>query len=448
MRSLTLLAALMGSAMAFPFSVNHLTTRKTNSKGFTIATPGGVDDVIITSDNTLNGTVDNSKQHRGSGTPTPGSLDLALVNNFGDGVKAYIQGTDTNDAVVFIGADGTTIYPTAAGSGTPVEITEPIAIALGAQGSTTNIKIPIVMSSGRVYFSAGDLHFFIVAIDSGDGIVQPSIANPSDPSAGLNWGFVELTYTKELAIWANISYVDFVGMILSMLLENTDGSKQETIGLDAGAVTEVCNGLKEQGGKDGMPWPAMCVAGADGTPLRAVSPQNLGDQGAFQSYWTKYVDDVWAKYTNEALTINTQNEGGAVKCQVSGDQLNCDGDNRGYAKPNALDIWGCNSGPFAIQKDDNSIHLAVVPRLCAAFVRTTLLLAGGESQPSLDSSNYYTQDPTNHYGRLIHAHEVDGRGYAFPYDDVNPSGNEDASGLVSSGNPKLLTVFVGGKGSS
>ncbi|PTB75192.1 glycoside hydrolase family 64 protein [Trichoderma longibrachiatum ATCC 18648] len=35
---------------------------------------------------------------------------------------------------------------------------------------------------------------------------------------------------------------------------------------------------------------------------------------------------------------------------------------------------------------------------------------------------------------------VDGRGYAFSYDDVNPDGTEDASGLVASGNPDTLTV--------
>jgi hypothetical protein len=123
--------------------------------------------------------------------------------------------------------------------------------------------------------------------------------------------------------------------------------------------------------------------------------------------------------------------------------LTCAQDNRSYSKPSARDIWGCNSGPFAIQSGDNAVHVAVVPRLCAAFVRSTLLLSGGNIQPSLGQSYYYTVDPTNYYSKAVHAREVDGKGYAFPYDDVNPDGNENASGTVSHATPDTLTVYVG-----
>ena len=50
---------------------------------------------------------------------------------------------------------------------------------------------------------------------------------------------------------------------------------------------------------------------------------------------------------------------------------------------------------------------------------------------------------TNHYARIVHAAERDGRGYAFPYDDVAPSGGADQSGSVSSGTPAQLAVTVG-----
>lgn len=85
-----------------------------------------------------------------------------------------------------------------------------------------------------------------------------------------------------------------------------------------------------------------------------------------------------------------------------------------------------------------------MPRLCAAIVRTTLLVAGGEFQPGPSAEEYYTVNPTSHYSRVIHENEVDGKGYAFPYDDVNPSGSEDAAGLVSSGNPETLVFYIGG----
>jgi hypothetical protein len=43
----------------------------------------------------------------------------------------------------------------------------------------------------------------------------------------------------------------------------------------------------------------------------------------------------------------------------------------------------------------------------------------------------------------VHATSQDHRGYAFPYDDVAPTGGADQSGAVSSGSPSLLTVTLG-----
>jgi hypothetical protein len=125
--------------------------------------------------------------------------------------------------------------------------------------------------------------------------------------------------------------------------------------------------------------------------------------------------------------------------------LTCAGDNRSYAKPTTGDIFGCNSGPFATKSTDNSVHLAVIPRLCAAFNRGTLLLPGGNVQPSLASTSYYPNGtaPSNHYSQIVHKYEKDGLGYAFSYDDVNPA-NENQAGVVSGPKPKVLQITVGG----
>lgn len=444
MRYLTVLTALLGAVSAAPSLVYRA------KSPFSVAEPGNAEDIVITADNTLNGTFHNLNttivnKNSIHSRALAGNLPIKLVNSFSGGqVNAYISGLDSNNQVVFIAADGSLIYPSSGGSSVPVAINSNIAIPLPSQGNSITVNVPIVISSARIYFSAGNLQFFMVKIPNGDGLVQPSPTNLSDPSSGLNWGFVELTYTTALAVFANISYVDFVGMILSMTLSVKDGSgTQVTKGLDSSAVSQVCNGLVQQGNSDGFPWGSLCVANSAGTPIRALSPGDYTaiNSAGFQNYWNGYVNQVWNQYTNSPLTINTQSVGN-VNCQVSGGTLNCSGDNRGYAMPSAADIWGCNSGPFAIQGGDNAVHTAVVPRLCAAFVRSTLLIAGGNVQPGVSSSQYYTTNPTNHYSRLVHSFEVDGRGYAFPYDDVNPDG-ENASGELSSGNPDTLTVFVG-----
>ena len=41
--------------------------------------------------------------------------------------------------------------------------------------------------------------------------------------------------------------------------------------------------------------------------------------------------------------------------------------------------------------------------------------------------------------------QKDGRGYAFPYDDVVPDGGQDVAGTIFDGSPKLFTIAVGGQ---
>jgi hypothetical protein len=105
-------------------------------------------------------------------------------------------------------------------------------------------------------------------------------------------------------------------------------------------------------------------------------------------------------------------------------------------------IFEC-SGEFSTQQTDNAVDLAVLPRICAALNRSTLLLSGGDRQPSLSAEYYYQQSPTNWYSKAVHDVEGDGRGYAFAYDDVNPTGGVDASGTVS-GPGGTWEIFVGG----
>ena len=448
MRSFTVLAALLGAAMAAPFSVNLPRGLQVVGQGFTAATPGSIKDVVVTKENTLNATAPTISDKTTVIVPraVQASLPLKLVNNLdGAAVKAYIQGLDSDGRVVFVGAGGKLIYPSSGGSTVPVPINQDLSIPVKGKGQTTEFTIPIALNSGRVYLAAGDIKFAVVSIGNGkDGLVQPNPSSPTDPSAGFNWGFVEFTYTNNV-LYANISYVDFVGMILGMKLVVKDGSTQTAAGLVGGAVSKVCNDLVSQKASDGRNWSGMCMADSSGKPIRVLSPSLYNDIKAsdFSNYWDSYVNQVWSTYTSKPLTIDTQMGAGKVKCQVRNNQMTCDGDNRAYNKPNAKDIWGCNSGPFERQNPDNDVHVAVIPRLCAAFVRSTLLLAGGDVQPSLSQSEYYKVNPTNHYSRVIHKYESDGKGYAFSYDDVNPSGKENASGVVSSGNVNYLTVTIG-----
>jgi hypothetical protein len=435
--------SLCGQALSAPINTIHVS-------------PGNVNDIIITSENTINATAappvnGTVSVHSFIATPSTERLPLALVNNFpGGNINAYVTGLDSQGRLVMLTPQGTFFYPSCnPGEQIPQSVNANVAIPLGPRGSTTSITIPSYISSARIWFAAGELHFYTTwqVGATGPSLTSPSANNPKDPSSAVNWGFVELTNNESGGLYANLSYVDFVGLVLGLSMVAGDGSVHTALGLHANAIPTICQSLLEQTNKDGQPWSDLCqTASAPGSPLRIIAPIDYISvkPTAFQSYFTSYIDQVWSHYTTNILTISTQSDAGDVACKVSNNVLSCAGDNRAYAKPSAADIFGCNSGPFGIIGSDNGLHRAVVPRLCAAFNRGTLLIDGGNVQPGVHAYEYYKQGPANWYSAFVHANQVDGRGYAFSYDDVSPNGGVDQSGTVANKNPKLLTVVVGG----
>ena len=89
---------------------------------------------------------------------------------------------------------------------------------------------------------------------------------------------------------------------------------------------------------------------------------------------------------------------------------------------------------------------AITARLAAALNRSTLL--SNPNQPDGEVVSSYYRDPmgiTNHYSRAVHEASLDGRGYAFPYDDVAPREEENVAGTVADGDPGVFVVAVGGE---
>ncbi|KAK7747801.1 hypothetical protein SLS62_008837 [Diatrype stigma] len=409
--------------------------------------PEGTRDIgnlIITAENTLNGTLpsDNPKiqDH---------FLNLSIHNYYNSNkMNVYITGLDVNDYVVMLNSSGEFYYPDPHGSTIPVPIPKEVGVDIPIPyrpDPTTNLTIPDYITSGRVYIADGELEFFVLVNDLGNvSLVQPSVANPADPSANVSWGFTELTNIAA-GITADLSFVDFVGIPFGMRLTLGDGEVQTVRGLGADCLGTICDELTEQASIDGQPWDKMCVFREDdGKLLRVLSPNSYvaSYPNAMIDYYTQYVDDVYEKYSTEDLIVDTQGFG-LVPCRVEGgDQFVCEGDDRPFPKPTTADIWGCNSGPFAHVGD--ALHLAIVARMCAAFYRTELLLPGGNVTPSLCTSSYYTVEPTSYYSKFVHECELDGRGYAFSYDDVGPTGCENPAGLVAGPDPQLLEIFIAG----
>lgn len=154
-----------------------------------------------------------------------------------------------------------------------------------------------------------------------------------------------------------------------------------------------------------------------------------------------YVDQVYDNYKAQPLNVDTQAQWGRVKGQTDTSGASIKFDNETFTKPSTADIFSCCTGPFG----DNLTpeKLAIIPRLSAGFNRGTLINSNITPDPN-GPSTYYKTPICNHYSRIVHEQCLDGRGYAFPYDDVCQDGGPDQCGAVYNGNPKVLTIAVGG----
>ncbi|MGW5715393.1 glycoside hydrolase family 64 protein [Amycolatopsis sp. NPDC003865] len=360
---------------------------------------------------------------RAASAATPDTFGLKLVNNSGSGtVYAYVTGTTPDGRLVLLRADGTPYYPASPSAPTtPLPEDCAIPIASGAQ-----VPVP-KMGGARVYVvTDAKLDFFL---DPGPNLVHPSFLNAGDPNHGKNWSFSEFTF-NDTQLFANISYVDFVGIPMGLSL--TSGSGTSTVdGLPAGALDQIASSLSSLGGE----WANLVQTGGGGN-LRVLSPHHHAAQ--FGGYLDGYLDQVWQKYAGTDLVVDSQNPGlGKFTGRVSGDQLVFGTES--FAKPSTADVWSCDSGPFALAQGASDARKAIVPRLAAALNRTTLL--DNPNQPTdEDPARFYGGDATNHYARIVHSKLPDNRGYAFPYDDVSPG--PDFSGAVFAGDPQVLTITV------
>ncbi|KAI1374408.1 glycoside hydrolase family 64 protein [Hypoxylon crocopeplum] len=373
----------------------------------------------------------------------PDLLHVALKNSSNsDQVYAYITGIALQHGGqrCILMADGESLYfpqnPPAIGS----PLAEDCAIPLGPPGNTVTVTIP-QMAGGRIWFSRGSKLTFL--LNPGPALVEPSVLNPSDPNADVDFSFCEFTL-NDAQLYANISYVDFAPRLpIAISLEQASGETQHVAGMTPDGVERIADGLRDQADRDGRPWDALIVE-RHGTVLRVLNATHANAVGAsFDGYYEPYVDEVWAhfhaaQHHGRVMRINTQAGPGTLDAHFTNDDEVQIGGER-FGKPSTPDILGCNSGPFTT--GPSATRNAIIPRLAAAFVRTALLDA--DEHPSLPHT-FYRRDPTNHYARLVHEHNVDGKGYAFAYDDVQPDGGDDQSGKVNAGDPVLFTVTVGG----
>ncbi|KAF5685471.1 beta-1,3-glucanase [Fusarium bulbicola] len=381
--------------------------------------------------------------------PTEPFLDIILTNHTdSESLFAHVTGRDEQGVLILL-ADGETVHRPKS----PSEILQPvgadIAIPVGGPGAQKKVRIPHIFG-GRIWFCKGKPITFL--INPGPAVVEPSVTNPTDANFDADWGFCEFTYNND-QLYVNVSYVDFVSIPIGLELENEAGQVTRVPGMPKDGLDQVSEALKRQGEKDGAGWEKLVVKSKSGFNLRVLSP-NAGAElhpGLLENYFAPEIDAAWKRYEKEDIEINTQAEWGDVRGRVHDGKLvfkdvGKDKLSFHFEKPATRDIVSCSTGPFAGGPDVTAAQLNVGARLVAALNRTTL--SGNSRQPEGERvEEYYCKGKgtTNHYSRICHEVTREGKGYAFPYDDVGASGGVDQSGFLNDGRPKVLTVHVGGQ---
>ncbi|MEP7338929.1 MAG: beta-1,3-glucanase family protein [Acidobacteriota bacterium] len=313
------------------------------------------------------------------------------------------------------------------------------------------------INSGQIWVSLGDwLPFCVNAVnDQGQatGFAPPTVTNPGLQGYNTIFQMAEFAYNVDgtMHVNADTTAVDDMGFPITM--ELTDANGTQTVGFTANRTT-LFNAFSTCTDKN---FQSLVISN-----LRVLSPEHAAkdsngnppppDIGIpsdvvdyFSSFYTEYIDWCWAFYTNKPVTINIS--GQAFTGQVQGSMFNFwEGTTVGssvdtavlsLAKPQNWEVMQC-AGEFKV---GNDTQMNIEKFVVAAIYRTVFMETPTSSSDSWCSaemvSEYFTNAPINHYGKILHDNSVNGLCYAFAFDDVC---NQSSSVVSTTTKSLVLTL--------
>ncbi|MBN1173680.1 MAG: sugar hydrolase [Micromonosporaceae bacterium] len=358
------------------------------------------------------------------------TISLHLTNNTGraDPVYVYVLGQNlTTGRLGYANASGE--FTAWNGGANPPAPAPDVSIPGPASGQSVTIRIPKL--SGRIYFSfAEKLKFFLTP----DGLVQPAPWNSADPNHDILFDWSEYTL-NDAGLWINSSQVDMLSVAHTVGVTLADGSVRSTGTMVPGGRSQVFDALASQSGG----WAGLVHTRADGVRVRAIAPGKGIDAGVLSpTVLDSSITAAWDTYRSSALTVVPfANQPEIIYTgRVTGDAMVFT-DRSGatvatFQKPSTANVFGCDG---ALQAPNDAVVGPIARTLCAALNRTTLHSVS--TQPDLNAAGFYQEAVTNIYAREVHAAMVDGKAYAFAFDDV---GNFES--LVHDGEPQGASITL------
>jgi Beta-1,3-glucanase len=190
----------------------------------------------------------------------------------------------------------------------------------------------------------------------------------------------------------------------------------------------------------------LLVKGGKNTYLRVIAPghgiensqQKLLNQFPV-NYLQKYINDCWAFYKTNVLSVYTDDE----KTLLATGQVNANGlfvfknvkgaavtwkdpatgkQWDGFPKPTSLGAFECAANeipsPSIPGAPDSMTNIfgACGKNIGASLNRTILLKS--KKQPYCQTGQFYANPQTNVYSKILHEYALDGKFYGFAYDDL------------------------------
>lgn len=279
-------------------------------------------------------------------------------------------------------------------------------INLAAQSSLV-LSPPII--SGRCWLSLGQ-PLTVPLWDS--GFIGPAFNAETDPNYNIIFDMFEFTYNPNKTIYCNTTSVDFFGIPITAALT---GNENQNVGMSA-SRSEIFKAFQETPPFDSL------IRTVDNTQLRILAPQK--DATFPQNYFDPYIDQCWQQYQNQSLTLQPLPYNGATYISEGSVDANNvfnfvttpGNTTHTIPKPTSTDVFGCD-GVFNPTGSDLAriIDGDIKNQVSSALNRTILL--NSDSSTWCDASKYYLNSITNYYAKILHELSIDGKSYAFPYDD-------------------------------
>lgn len=381
-------------------------------------------------------TVGSSEPGTPGGGGGPGTFPLTFANNtrgaYADSqIYVTVLGMVTPGQWSYLRPDGTTAHIDHRDAMAPGHLTKNgvaypnMSFALDR---ARTVPSPASIRGGRIYISLGSPLFIPVSPDD-QGWGGPDPRNAADPNNDVYYDWYEYTYVNgEVAFGGNTTQVDGFGFPLTARLQQASSGYDTTAGITR-TRAEVMAGYAAAVGPAFRP--------LQGT-YRIVAPRSSDlflAGGAQQAYLQPVIDRFWSTYTAGQFTLTRLGE--TFTGRVAGDTLAFTKNGAGpfhLAKPTSPDVMAC-AGALA---SGNDTEKQLGAELCAAFHRGVALTPADWYRPS---AYYHSGVAGNDYAAYLHGVSLNGRSYAFPYDDIN---DQSSVQILGNANPPTgLTLGIG-----